>query len=389
MEFTNLKKSLKPYSMAIVSVFIAVLSMSIVSLISMAGKSLIAKELDGIGLNGMSVSAYNSFEENITDNELYDILYNCRDISLLTPVLYDYATIDFSSGVQLESMCWGISPMAEDIVNLDLLHGRMFTRADISNSSFVCLVDENISLTGYDRSNIVGKELFVTFGDGVYKFEVVGIVNKTSSVLNGLSGEIIPNFIYIPYTTMENISGDKGIDQILINVADDQVTEQTIEDYIRRSGQLDRKTSLKITNLSTQRNSINNIVNTAFLALFAVSCVAVIVCSISVATSVNTAVSNARHDIGIKISLGARKIDIMAEFLFYSALACCIGIAFGIAGGWVVMTVANTFLHSSYTFDLSLLLWGISATILLTIIFSLYPSYQAASLLPVKALSRE
>ena len=70
MEFTNLKRSLKPYSMAIVSVFIAVLSMSIVSLISMAGKSLIAKELDGIGLNGMSVSAYNSFEENITDREL-------------------------------------------------------------------------------------------------------------------------------------------------------------------------------------------------------------------------------------------------------------------------------------------------------------------------------
>ncbi|MBQ3008173.1 MAG: hypothetical protein IJD80_01170, partial [Oscillospiraceae bacterium] len=125
MSLYRIKRSLKPYNMAILSVFIAIFSINAVSLISMAGKKEIAKELDGVGLNGMSVSAYNSYNENITDINLYDLLEKYEEIDTLTPVLYDYAQLDFTSGVQLNSMCWGISPTAEKIVNLERIHGRM------------------------------------------------------------------------------------------------------------------------------------------------------------------------------------------------------------------------------------------------------------------------
>jgi ABC-type antimicrobial peptide transport system permease subunit len=144
-----------------------------------------------------------------------------------------------------------------------------------------------------------------------------------------------------------------------------------------------------ISNLSQQRESITKIVDLAFTALFAVSCVAIIVCSLSVATSVNTAIIQSKHDIGIKLSLGAKKSEIMTEFLLYSLTACLIGILTGTATGYLILKVINFIFDKIYTFDFSLLISGISATILLTIIFSLYPSWQAASLLPVKALSRE
>ena len=389
MSYYRLKRALKPYNMAMVSVFIAIFSINAVALISMAGKSEISRELDGVGLNGMSVSVYNEYSENVTDINLYNILCNCEDVQTLTPVLYDYAQIDFSTGTQLNSMCWGISPTAERIVNLDRLHGRMLTQADIDNKSFVCLVDENVALSAYGRSNITGKTLYVTIDSGVYRFEIVGVVNKTSSVLNGLSGEIIPNFIYIPFTTMENIYFKDSLDQILINVTDETVDEETVTKYIADNANFTKPTTVKITNLSRQRDTINNIVEIAFFALFAVSCVAVIVCSISVATSVNTAVSSAKHDIGIKISLGARKTDIMGEFLFYSVCACVIGIISGTAAGTLLLIVVNTVFKASYGYDMTLLLRGISATIILTVIFSLYPSRQAASLVPVKALNRE
>lgn len=389
MQLSNLKKTFKPYNMAMISVFIAIFSINIVSLISMAGKKEIAKELDGVGLNGMSVCAYNSYNENITDISLYEVLYNCDKIDLLTPVLYDGVKIQFSTGAELDSMCWGISPMAEDIVNLDRLHGRMLTQTDIETNAHVCLVDENVAIAAYGRSNIIGKTIYINLAGGIYPFEVVGVVNKTSSVLNSLSGEIIPNFIYIPYSSMSNLTFKNGIDQILINVSDSNVTEDVIAKYVSQQAGYNQKTNLKITNLSQQRDIINNIVNVAFFALFAVSCVAVIVCSISVATSVNTAVTSAKHDIGIKISLGAGTKDIMTEFLLYSVIACIIGIVAGTVCGFFVMMITNIILKTSYTYDYVLLISGISATILLAIIFSIYPSYQAANLLPVKALSRE
>ncbi|MBQ8603728.1 MAG: ABC transporter permease [Oscillospiraceae bacterium] len=389
MNFYKIKKMLKPYNMAVVSVFISVFSIAAVSLISMAGKNEIAQELDGVGLNGMSVTAYNSYNENITDLNLYNMLENCRDIDTLTPVLYDYAGLEFNTGYKTDSMCWGISPTAEKIVNLERLHGRMLTDFDINNSSYVCLIDETLAQLAYGRSNIVGKNISITTANGVFDFEIAGVVNKTSSVLNGMSGDFIPNFVYIPFTTMENIYRKTNLDQILINVNDENVDETAIMNYISREMAESIPVTIEITNLSRQRDTINNIVDIAFLALFAVSCVAVVVCSISVAASVNTAVSNARHDIGIKISLGARKTDIMAEFLFYSACACIIGIAAGAAGGILLLMAVNLFFKTAYTFDYVLLTRGISATILLTIIFSLYPSRQAAGLTPVKALNRE
>ena len=151
MDLYNIRRLLKPYSMAIVSVFISVLSITVVSLISSAGKKEISKELDGIGLNGMSISAYNSYEENITDRNLYNILKDNENITTLTPVLYDFAQVKFSTGEIQDCMCWGISNTAEYIVNLDRIHGRMITEKDVKNRNMICLIDEAMADRIYGR----------------------------------------------------------------------------------------------------------------------------------------------------------------------------------------------------------------------------------------------
>lgn len=375
--------------MAIVSVFISIYSIFIISIVSMAGKAEISKELDGVGLNGMTVSAYNSFNENITDTDIYNILADNKSITKITPVLYDTAIITFNTGSEQQVVCWGISPTAKDIVNLQQIHGRFFSEADIDNSSFVCMIDENVAQSAYGRSNIVGKDLYLSMEQGIYKFTIVGIVNKTSNILNGMSGHVIPEFIYIPFTVMENICQKKNIDQIIVNVTDNNTTEDELRKYLLSETDIPRGARFDINNLSRQRETITNIVELAFLALFAVSSIAIVVCSISVGISVNTAVIQSIHDIGIKLSLGARKAEIMSEFLLYSLFACVLGIATGSAAGFFTQMIVNFVLKKEYMFDLALLMTGIFATIILTIIFSLYPSYQAASLLPVKALNRE
>ena len=229
MDLYKIKRMIKPFNMAILSVFISILSITIVSGISSAGKTEIKKELDGVGMNGMSVSVFDYAGTNITDQTLYDILKRNSDISLLTPVLYDYAFIQFSTGDVADSMCWGISPSAEKIVNLERKHGRMLSDTDIINHNNVCLIDENLAIQIYGRSNITGKKLNINIFSGVYEFDIVGVVNKTSNILNGMSGEAIPDFIYIPFTTMEKIYLKENLDQILINVSDDTINEKDIE----------------------------------------------------------------------------------------------------------------------------------------------------------------
>ena len=374
--------------MAMISVFISIFSLSVVSMISSVGKEKIKAELDGVGMNGMTVTAYSNYKENITDITLYNSLRKCDYVNRITPVRYDTMEISLSNGNELQCLCWGISPMAKDVVNLKQMYGRGISDGDINNSSLVCLIDESIALQNYGRSNITGKDLYITTDSGVHKLEIIGVVNKTSNLLNGMSGDIIPNFIYLPFTTMENISFEKGFDQLIINIKEGTTVENIIG-YIKSNAVLPMYSTIEISDLSRQRNNINNITEIAFLMLFAISCVALIVCSISVATSVSSAVSQAKHDIGIKISIGASKLNIMSEFLILSVSACLIGIFFGISAGYISLGIVNFILKQTFSFDIGLLATGVSATIFLTATFSLYPSYKAASMIPIKALSRE
>ena len=381
-------KAIKPYTMAMISVFISIFSLSVVSMISSVGKEKIKAELDGVGMNGMTVTAYSNYKENITDIALYNSLRKCDYVNRITPVRYDTMEISLSNGNELQCLCWGISPMAKDVVNLKQMYGRGISDGDIDNRSLVCLIDESIALQNYGRSNITGKDLYITTDSGVHKLEIIGVVNKTSNLLNGMSGDIIPNFIYLPFTTMENISFEKGFDQLIINIKEGTTVENIIG-YIKSNAVLPMYSTIEISDLSRQRDNINNITEIAFLMLFAISCVALIVCSISVATSVSSAVSQAKHDIGIKISIGASKLNIMSEFLILSISACLIGIFFGISAGYISLGIVNFILKQTFSFDIGLLATGVSATIFLTATFSLYPSYKAASMIPIKALSRE
>ena len=374
--------------MAMISVFISIFSLSVVSMISSVGKEKIKAELDGVGMNGMTVTAYSNYKENITDIALYNSLRKCDYVNRITPVRYDTMEISLSNGNELQCLCWGISPMAKDVVNLKQMYGRGISDGDIDNRSLVCLIDESIALQNYGRSNITGKDLYITTDSGVHKLEIIGVVNKTSNLLNGMSGDIIPNFIYLPFTTMENISFEKGFDQLIINIKEGTTVENIIG-YIKSNAVLPMYSTIEISDLSRQRDNINNITEIAFLMLFAISCVALIVCSISVATSVSSAVSQARHDIGVKISIGASKLNIMSEFLILSVSACLIGIFFGISAGYISLGIVNFILKQTFSFDIGLLATGVSATIFLTATFSLYPSYKAASMIPIKALSRE
>ena len=125
------------------------------------------------------------------------------------------------------------------------------------------------------------------------------------------------------------------------------------------------------------------------MALFIISCVAIIVCSMSVGTCVNTAVITKQKDIGIKMSMGASRYNITSEFLLYAVVSCFMGISVTLIIMDFIMRIIRKTAYTGIGVDYSLIALSIFATIILTIIFSLLPSYKASKISPIKALNRE
>ena len=382
-------KEISPFKSAVVAVVISVTASVIVAAVSDVGRQFITAEMDAMGMNGLAVSLYNNSGENVTDNYLYQNILSAEDTLSATPIIINNAEISFTNGASFEAMGWGINEQAAEIVCLEIIEGRMINKNDVSSNSMVCLIDENIAEKIYKRSNICGKKIYISFGGRTSVFEVIGTVKKGSSILNNLSGDIIPDFIYLPYTTMKNMSAKPGYDQIIFTSTTGEETANILKQKLIDLSYSYKNKTLKLTNLSQQKEQITNITDTAFLSLFLVSCVAILVCSISVASSVNTAVITRQRDIGIKISMGASRTNIVLEFLFAAVSACCTGIITAFAIIIPLFRFAKYIFSINITTDTSLIVFSISAILVLTALFSLIPSYRAAKMPPIKALNRE
>ncbi|MBE6877574.1 MAG: FtsX-like permease family protein [Ruminococcaceae bacterium] len=387
--FYRYVKEILPFKTAVVAVVISVVASFGVSAVSESGKQIITDEMNAMGMNGLAVAAYNSDGENVTDISLYNNIASMGDIEDVTPVIVNNIEAVFSNGVRIETVGWGVNEQAPEIVSLQITEGRMINRQDIESNAFVCLVDENIAHKVYKRSNICGKQITVTTGNKTAVFDIIGTVKKGSNVLNTLSGDVVPDFIYIPHTTMKNLSVKSSYDQIFFTSND---TEQEAAEFKQKLTEISyryRNKTISLTNLSQHKKQIYNIADTAFLSLFAVSCVAIVVCGVSVASSVNTAVITKQKDIGIKISMGASRFDIIKEFLLSVLLSCFTGVAAAVIIVAVVFTVAENVIPYRITLDYSLIVISVSATIILAVAFSFIPSFKAAKMPPIKALNRE
>lgn len=384
-----IKKDIKPFKTAVFAVFIAVTASFGVSVISSAGKQLISNEMNAMGLDGMTASAYNYDGENTTNIFFYNTLKKLEDVLKISPVICDSVTAVFSNGISSESMGWGIDSEAAEIISLNVIEGRMLNNSDIENYSYVCVVDKKLAETVYKRSNICGKNIMLTIGDTTAYFKVIGTVEKGSNILNTLTGDVVPDFIYLPYTTMSKLSNKPAFDQIVFTSNDSEQTVAEFKQKLVEQNYKYRNHTIKLTNLSGQKDQISNIVDIAFLSLFAVSCVAVLVCSMSVGASINTAVISKYKDIGIKISMGASRWNISKEFLTAALLSCIIGISAGLISMCIAFNAIKYFLNFSFKIDFTLILLSVFVTIFLTLICSIMPSYNAARMSPIKALNRE
>lgn len=385
----RIKKNVSPYKAAVIAVVISIIASVTVSIVSDVGKSIISKEMNSMGFNCMSAISYKLNGENDTDTKFYEDISNLKNIDDITPVLYDNGIVKFPNEVRINAMLWGINQDAINIIDLDIINGRMFSKSEIDSNSFVCLIDENIAKTIYHRSNICGKQINVSIGNKDVTFTIIGTIKKGSNLLDTLTKDVMPNFIYIPYTTMKNLSSKPNFDQVVFTKNSNEFTSKNINDSLLKTDDIYKYRVIRFADLSQQKEQISKIANTAFMALYIVSCVAVLVCSIAVASNVNTAVVTRKKDIGIKMSMGASRFNITAEFLFSAIISCVIGIIIALFIMFLIVNVVQLYIGFNIISDYSLILLSIFATIILTTIFSLIPSYKAATMTPIKALNRE
>ncbi len=373
------------------SITIGVTMVVIVSMISSAGRTAVNRELENLGVSGLSISTNASAspdgQKGISSENL-NLIRSTSHVETAMPLMIEYSLSTLRT-IQSNTLICGIDAGARQAISLTLKHGRLISRGDLKSSALVCVVDETLAREAYGRENITGKTITLQIAGAQEEFRIIGVAEAGSSLLQSL-GEFIPSMVYVPYSTLQALTGRENFDQVAVRVdasADVAATENLILNRLRRTA--GNNDFFRTDNLSTQRDKLGNLLDIVSLVLTAISGISLIVSGLGIMTIMLVSVNERTREIGVKKAIGASRGRILFEFLaeavVISLLGSLIGVAVGGGISWFGMQAFGMSVPFVWT-DFALL---IAFSVLLGAVFGVYPAVKAARLRPVDALRLE
>src|SRR5882724_2887040 len=270
-------------------------------------------------------------------------------------------------------------------INID--SGRIFSEYEAVHSRPVCVVGADIVSNLFPATDPLGKSITV---DG-NSFEIIGVSERYGSIF-GFSRD---NFVMIPFNTYQKIYGGHQSLSVYISAKNpDQIEEdeQEVRNIMRTRRQktfrdADEGFSVETTEvfLDLYGSATANI----YLVSFIVSGISLVVGGIVIMNIMLVSVTERTKEIGIRKAVGAKRLDILAQFLIEAVTISALGGVLGIFTGYSL-----AYLIAAYTeFPLFIQVWsvvlGVGVSSIVGIAFGVYPANRAARLDPIEALRSE
>jgi putative ABC transport system permease protein len=284
---------------------------------------------------------------------------------------------------QIRGWTWTMPALS----NLDLAAGRSFTEIEDTHSAHVAIVGSDIEDNVLGPGDPLGKEIHV---DGV-PFTVIGVGQSQGKMF----GNSMDNWVSIPLTTFLERYGAQGSLVIYVDSGGGGAVMEGVSDElraimrVRRHLAPDKPDTFSVDSSATFQNLLGNILNNFGAVVVAIAAISLVIGGIVIMNIMLVTVTERTREIGVRKALGARRRDVLLQFLIESAvLASCgggLGVVLGI-GAAKIITLAIGF-PSVVAF------WSIAVGLIVSasvgLFFGIYPAYKASSLDPIAALRAE
>ncbi len=283
----------------------------------------------------------------------------------------------------------GVSASYADVTNVQLEQGRFMSEFDDEHRRNVMVIGVNLVEALFpNRANIVGEQVEMSG----QTFEIIGVLEKRK---NGFFGENEEdNAIFIPFETGRKLSPRSEELMLHIRAKSGRMSEglDQVEEILRRQ----RGVKFNEPNnfdLSTADKIIEQFDGiTMYVGLFAIaiSAVGLLVGGIGVMNIMLVSVTERTREIGVRKAIGARKRDIVRQFLFEAMTLTCLG---GILGVLVAVLISYVIMFFLPDLPASIPLWAVASGMLVSIgvglVFGVWPAKKAANLDPIECLRYE
>jgi putative ABC transport system permease protein len=324
---------------------------------------------------------------DLTFEDMKLIRNRCRSCELVGASIETSRTVKLGNQTLKDVSVRGVTHIDHLIGSvLELSGGRYMQREEEDHSRYVCIIGNDITDKLFPYTDPLGRRIKV----GQNSFQVIGVAKKKGKIL-GFSQD---NFVLIPITTFQKIYGSRRSININIHTASqDQMLEaqEEVRTILRSKRHLayEDKDDFSFQTSETFIQIYKSATSSIFFAMILVSSIALLVGGIVIMNIMFVAVSERTGEIGIRMAIGARRADILFQFLIESAAISTTGGIIGIVLGFVIASIvtAVTAIPSSVE-PLSIAI-AILVSTSVGIFFGIYPASKAAKLDPIASIRTE
>lgn len=286
----------------------------------------------------------------------------------------------------------GVSADLDKVENINIAQGKFFSERDNDRSSRVVVLGANLADSLFDGEEPLGKKIKID----KKVFQVIGILEKRGASVAGNFDDMI----YMPLNTAQKqLLGIDYLNFIRMRVDEEgnlDITEHDVEELLRSRHNIadDAEGDFSVRNIASALDILNNITNIMKFFLTAVSAISLVVGGIGVMNIMFITLHKRIREIGLRMSFGARSRDIVSQFLVESIAIAFVGGLLGVFLGigviYIVAAVAeNAELNWVVFIDLKTIFLAIGISLLIGIVFGLYPALKASRVSPMEALRHE
>ena len=358
----------------------------LVSLVNGATTS-VTDAVSDLGSSMVTVTVSDDKGKPIGLDDLKQWMEEEENLGLMAP--YQTSTVVAKHGGNYGSVTvYGTTPAYYEIQAMQLSMGRWLKAADVTNNSYVCVINQEAAteLIGYE--DCVGQTLSLS---GV-EYTVVGILEDDDDSLTSMltSGSM---FAYIPYTSLVRLSDSvvSDITTFYTSAAEGgtvDLAEDTIERILLERFDEDDD-AFTISTSAILEEAMSNITSVLSVLLGGIAAISLVVGGIGIMNIMMVTVTERTREIGIRKAIGASRGTILTQFLMEAVVLCMMGCGLGIFLSWAILQVVSTVVASTgivFHLDGGVVLIAVVFCFLIGVVFGLYPANKAAKMKPIDAL---
>ena len=390
--FDSLKSNKMRSFLTMLGIVMGVFSVIAIMALGNATENYIVGEFEKIGANTYNI--YNKGSD-ITQNEWLTL----KDINLLEeniPEIKNITTLDQGFG-QLRvdfdtrvAMISGVRSQYRNFAVVDLVAGRFISSFDDTARAKVAVVDESFAKRYFNRVDIVGEELSLRLGRYNIKVKVVGVLGMENDFLTEMAGDQMPAIVFMPIKTIQSITGNERLSTIMFSIypeADVKMVTDKIIGLLERTHR--SEDCFYLQSMDDVQKMFSSVIGVITSVLLVIAVITLIVGGIGIINILLVSVTERIREIGIRKALGAKKRDIVIQFLLESILMTGIAGMVGLFLDGMTGRVISRVITIPPEVDVQTIILSFILSVALSLIFCVYPAKKAADLDPIEALRYE